>query len=110
MIKFIFLNYSGSIYEGEVMIVEVYGTLIDWFETGIKVNFGNEEIALKQIQKAIKNKSRFIPLGDGKQGLMPQEWIERFSKYFRSGDVVDGTIRVSKLNFSVIEELYEQEV
>jgi SNF2 family DNA or RNA helicase len=106
-----FNELKGNLISDQKMTVSTtVSSGIDWFETGIKVNFGNEEIALKQVQKAIKNKSRFIPLGDGKQGLMPQDWIERFSKYFRSGDIVDGKIRVSKLNFSVIEELYEQEV
>lgn len=83
---------------------------LDWFDTSIKVKFGNEDISLKQIQKALKNTSRFVTLGDGSLGLMPEEWISKFSKYFRSGDVVDGQIRTSKMNFSVVNELYEQEV
>ncbi len=83
---------------------------LDWFDTSLKVKFGNEDISLKQIQKALKNASRYIALGDGTLGLMPEEWIQKFSKYFRSGDVVDGNIRTAKTNFSVISELYESEV
>jgi hypothetical protein len=83
---------------------------IDWFDTSLKVQFGNEEISLRNIQKALKNKSRFIPLGDGTQGLLPEEWIQKFEKYFRSGDLVDGVLRTSKINFSLIDELYKEEI
>jgi SNF2 family DNA or RNA helicase len=83
---------------------------LDWFDTSLKVKFGNEDISLKQIQKALKNASRYIALGDGSLGLMPEEWIQKFSKYFRAGDVVEGNIRTAKTNFSAISELYESEV
>lgn len=83
---------------------------LDWFETSMKVKFGNEDVSLKQVQRALKNSSRFITLDDGSQGLMPEEWIEKFSKYFRSGEIIDGNIRTSKMNFSAIDDLYEQEV
>lgn len=83
---------------------------IDWFDTSLNIKFGNEDVNLKQVQKALKNQSRFIQLGDGTQGVLPEEWIDKFSRFFRSGEIVDGNIRTSKINFSVIDELYEKEV
>jgi SNF2 family DNA or RNA helicase len=83
---------------------------LDWFDTSIKIKFGKEEISLKQVQKALKNATKFIPLGDGTMGLMPEEWIEKFAKYFRSAELVDGNLRTSKINFSAIDHLYEHEV
>lgn len=83
---------------------------VDWFETSAKIKFGDEEVSLKQVQKAIKNASRFIQLDDGTQGMMPEEWIEKFSRYFRSGEVQGETIRTAKINFSVIDDLYEKEM
>lgn len=83
---------------------------IDWFDTSLNIKFGNEDVNLRQVQKALKNQSRFIQLGDGTQGVLPEEWIEKFSRFFRSGEIVDGKIRTSKINFSVIDELYEREV
>ena len=83
---------------------------LDWFDTSLKVQFDGEEISLRQIQKAVKNASRYIPLGDGTMGLMPEEWMQKFANYFRTGDVVDGMIRTSKINFSLIDELYQDEV
>jgi hypothetical protein len=83
---------------------------IDWFDTSIQVKFGNEDISLRNIQKAIKNKSRFINLGDGSLGLLPEEWIQKFEHYFRAGDLVGESIRTSKINFSLIDDLYKEEI
>jgi SNF2 family DNA or RNA helicase len=105
-----FNKIKTNLSTSKMKVSVVVNSGLDWFDTSIKVKFGNEDISLKQIQKALKNTSRFITLGDGTLGLMPEEWIQKFSKYFRSGDVVDGQIRTSKINFSVVDELYDKEV
>jgi len=83
---------------------------IDWFDTAVKVSFGNQEVRLRDIQRSIHNESRFVKLGDGKLGMMPQEWIDKFSKFFRTGEVHDNQIRTAKAHFSVIDDLFESEV
>ena len=83
---------------------------LDWFDTSLKVKFGDQDVSLKQLQKSVKNRSKFIELGDGTIGLLPEEWIEKFSKYFRSGEVGKDSIRTHKMNFSEVSELYEEEV
>lgn len=65
---------------------------------------------LRDIQRSIHNESRFVKLGDGKLGMMPQEWIDKFSKFFRTGEVHDNQIRTAKAHFSVIDDLFESEV
>ena len=83
---------------------------IDWFDTAARVQFGNQDVTLKQIQKSINNKSRFVKLGDGTMGLMPEEWIAQFSRYFRSGEIIEDRIRIPKSQYALIEELYKEEV
>ncbi len=83
---------------------------IDWFDVKVNVSFGKQEAGLKEIQKAILNKTRFVQLGDGTQGILPDEWIEKFGHYFRSGEIKDDSIRTHKSNFQVIDELFEREV
>jgi SNF2 family DNA or RNA helicase len=83
---------------------------LDWFDTSLKVKFGDQEVSLKQLQKSVKNRSKFIELGDGTLGLLPEEWIEKFSRYFRSGEIGKDSIRTHKMNFSEVSELYEEEV
>lgn len=83
---------------------------IDWFEVKANVKFGNQEVSLKDIQKSVLNKSRYIQLGDGSLGIMPQEWINHFGQFFRSGSLKGDTIRLHHTNFQLIDELFEQEV
>ena len=83
---------------------------IDWFDTSIELSFGNQIVPLKQLQKAVKNKTKFITLSDGTIGILPQEWVEKFSKYLRAGEVVKDHIRTSKINFTYIDEVYDKEV
>jgi|TARA_R110000737_G_scaffold342281_1_gene366979 SNF2 family DNA or RNA helicase len=82
---------------------------LDWFETSAKIKFNDQTATLQQVQKAIRNKTNYVKLGDGTHGLLPEEWIEKFSKYFRSGDMVEGKIRISKINYSLINDLFEDE-
>ena len=82
---------------------------LDWFETGVELTYGKEKISLKYLHQSIRNKSKFVQLGDGTLGILPDEWIDRFTKYFHSGEVVEETIRTPKVNFSGVEELYEAE-
>src|SRR5690606_14247571 len=61
-------------------------------------------------QKSIANKHRYVELGDGTKGVLPQEWIDKFSHYFRAGEIKDDSIRAHKSNFQLIDQLFEQEV
>lgn len=83
---------------------------IDWFNTTVKVNYGKQTAKLKQLYKAIRNKSKFVQLDDGTQGILPEEWIRKFSDYFESGEIVGEEIHTPKTSFPDIERMYEREV
>jgi len=83
---------------------------IDWFDTTAKVSFGSQEVRLRDIRKSITNKSKYVKLGDGTMGLLPDEWLRKFAHYFRTGELVDENIRTPKSNYAIIDELYEDEV
>lgn len=83
---------------------------LDWFDTSLKVHFGDQNVSLKQLQKSIKNNHKYVELSDGTLGLLPEEWIQKFSAYFRTGEVVKDSIRTPKMSFSEISELYDEEM
>ncbi|GAB3923287.1 DEAD/DEAH box helicase [Larkinella terrae] len=82
---------------------------LNWFETSLGVSFGKQQVSLKHLRKAVKNQSRFVTLDDGTLGVLPTEWLERFSYFFEAGDLVDEKIRTPKGSFSRIRELYDDE-
>ena len=84
---------------------------INWFNSDINVRYGRKKAALKQVYKAVRNKSKYVQLDDGTLGILPADWIEKFTKYFNSGEIVDDSIlRTPKTNYTTIEELYDDEV
>ena len=84
---------------------------INWFNTVINVRFGKKKAALKNVYRAIRNKSKFVRLDDGTQGILPTEWMEKFTNYFNSGEIADDDIiRTPKSNFSAIERFYEDKL
>jgi superfamily II DNA or RNA helicase len=80
---------------------------LDWFETSLDVRFGKQKVSLKYLHKSLRNKSKFVQLGDGTFGLLPEEWMKKFAAYFQSGEIVEEVIRTPKMNFASISELYE---
>jgi len=82
---------------------------INWFDTKIALQFGQQKVKLKHLQKAVRNKNKFIPLDDGTMGILPQEWLEKFTQYFQLGEVKEETLRTPKVNFFDIAHTYDEE-
>lgn len=80
---------------------------LDWFDTEISVDFNGEYAKLADIQKALSAKQNYIPLGNGTYGLLPEEWLQKFSLLFKMADSNSRSLRVSKYNFTVIDELHD---
>ncbi|QQS31076.1 MAG: DEAD/DEAH box helicase [Sphingobacteriales bacterium] len=81
---------------------------IDWFDIHAEIQFGELSVSLKEVQKSIIRKENFVKLSDGTLGILPEEWIKRYAAIFKMGDVKGkNEIKISKLHFSVIDELYQ---
>ncbi|GGI24284.1 DEAD/DEAH box helicase [Pedobacter mendelii] len=91
--------------KAEINIEVLSGT--DWFETKVEVKFGKQKVALKHLHKSIRNKSKFVTLDDGTQGILPEEWINRFTDYFSAGEIVDDNLLTHKIKYASINDLYE---
>ncbi|MDN5284525.1 MAG: helicase [Mucilaginibacter sp.] len=84
---------------------------INWFNTKVKARFGKQKVNMKSLYKAIRNKNKFVQLDDGTMGILPAEWIAKFTDYFTAAEVLDDdTLRTPKINYASIEELYEEEM
>ncbi|MES2652010.1 MAG: SNF2-related protein [Bacteroidota bacterium] len=101
-------NNTLSAYAAEIAIHVNSG--IDWFETAIKVKFNKETVSLKHLHKSIRNKSKFVQLGDGTIGILPDEWLQKFEGYFSAGEVVGDMLHTPNINYATVEELYEEEL
>ncbi|HEY9220609.1 MAG TPA: DEAD/DEAH box helicase [Lutibacter sp.] len=81
---------------------------IDWFDMEIDISFGNQKVNLKELQKAFLKKSNFVSLDDGSLGILPENWMRKFSTYFKTGEVKKNSIQISNYQFGIIDELYNE--
>jgi len=83
---------------------------IDWFNAKLSVRFGGKEASLKQVHRALRNKTKFIQLDDGTQGILPDEWIKKIDRYFQIGDMEGELLKIPKVSFSEVSDWFEKEV
>lgn len=84
-------------------------TGINWFNANVQVKFGKKKASLKQVYKSIRNQNKYVQLDDGTKGILPADWIAKFTDYFNNAEIIDeSTIQINKINFTAIEQLYEE--
>jgi hypothetical protein len=79
----------------------------DWFDARVDIVFGEQKVTIADVKKAIANRQQFVPLNDGTLGILPEEWIKKYSLLFRVGEGRQNQMRLSKYHVSVIDELYD---
>ena len=83
------------------------GSGIDWFDADVEVTFGDQAVSISEIKRALGNRQQYVNLDDGTLGILPEEWIRKYSLLFRVGDGSKDRLRLSKYHLSVIDELYD---
>lgn len=83
------------------------GSGIDWFDLEIEISWGDMKVSLKDVRKAILNKQQAVLLDDGSLGMIPEEWLQQFGAVLKVGEEENGTLRVSKKQLGVLDEISE---
>lgn len=81
---------------------------IDWFDLQIEVHYGDQTVGLAELKKAILAKQEYILLKDGTLGILPEEWIKKYSPLLRMGQIKDDNLKISKLHYTLLDDLYNQ--
>jgi non-specific serine/threonine protein kinase len=79
----------------------------DWFDARIDIVFGDQQVSVAEVKRALANKQQFVQLGDGTLGILPEEWLKKYSLLFRVGEGKTNQLKLSRYHMSVIDELYE---
>ena len=79
----------------------------DWFDAKVDIIFGDQHVTVAEVKRALANKQQFVQLGDGTLGILPEEWIKKYSLLFRVGEGKTNQLKLSRYHMSVIDELYE---
>ncbi|HEX2629274.1 MAG TPA: SNF2-related protein, partial [Chitinophagaceae bacterium] len=80
----------------------------DWFDAKVDIVFGDQKVTVAEVKRALANKQQFVQLNDGTLGILPEEWIKKYSLLFRVGEGKSNSLKLSRYHLSVVDELYEQ--
>jgi superfamily II DNA or RNA helicase len=81
---------------------------LDWFDAKVELSFGEQRIGVAEIKRALANKQSFVQLSDGTLGILPDEWLNKYSLLFKVGEGKENRLRLSSFHMSVIDDLYEK--
>jgi len=79
----------------------------DWFDARVDILFGDQQVTVAEVKRALANKQQFVQLNDGTLGILPEEWIKKYSLLFRVGEGKTNSLKLSRYHLSVVDELYE---
>lgn len=81
---------------------------IDWFDMQVEITFGDQKVSLADAKKALLKKQNYVQLKDGSLGMLPDEWISKLEPLLKFGRVDGDQIHLSKIHFSLIDELVSE--
>ncbi|MCC7191322.1 MAG: SWIM zinc finger family protein [Phycisphaeraceae bacterium] len=82
---------------------------VDWFEMHGSVKFdtanGEQIVGLPEVLAAMRSGKKMITLGDGSEGLLPEEWLEQQGLLAAIGKVEGDHIRFKKTQAALLDTL-----
>ncbi len=66
---------------------------VDWFDLDGEADFEGQSVPLPRILEAIRKGARYITLGDGTLGVLPEEWTKTFAPIARLGTAEGASVR-----------------
>ncbi|MGI4789301.1 MAG: SNF2-related protein [Janthinobacterium lividum] len=78
---------------------------IDWFDVQAVVQFGDTQITLKEVRKAVRKRERFVKLADGSIGEIPPEWLEKYRYLFSMSQDTDDGLRLAGAQITLLDQL-----
>ena len=78
----------------------------DWFDAKVNIVFGDQQVTVADVKKALANKQPYIQLADGSLGVLPEEWLKKYALLFRVGEGKTDTLKLSRYHLGVVDELY----
>lgn len=82
-------------------------TGIDWFDCQMLVDFDGIALSLKELRKALLQRSQFVQLSDGSTGVIPEEWQQQLAHLLHLGETSESSVKVSRHHVTLIDMLFE---
>ncbi|TWT44175.1 ATP-dependent helicase HepA [Phycisphaerae bacterium RAS1] len=88
---------------GRISVLVTSG--IDWFGVSGEVEFDGQTATLPEILTAARKGERFVRLGDGSLGMLPDEWLSRHGAMLELGRADAGELRFERSQVALLDAL-----
>lgn len=89
----------------------ISGSGIDWLELQANLTFENGlRLETPQLLRALQKKTKAVRLDDGTYGILPQEWLERFTALVEIGQTDDRGVRLRQEQCALVEALLQEQL
>jgi superfamily II DNA or RNA helicase len=97
---------EGKLYRNPASSSLSVSSGIDWFELHGSLSFGEDlEVKLPQLLTALRRGQKVIALGDGSFGVLPEEWLQRYSLLASFGETEEDHLRFQRTQTGVLDAL-----
>ena len=101
-------DFSKKYFIGKVMESVKLGIEKDWFDINIITKFGEFEIPFISLRQHIINRNKEFVLPDGRIGIIPDAWFERFRDIALHGNTSKDSTKLEKYHLALIEPLLNE--
>ncbi len=99
-------NLRVNTHKAETLVQVTSG--IDWFDATVQLTFGDQSVSIMDVKKALGQKQNFVRLGDGSIGMLPDDWLKKYSLLLKVGETKGNKVRLKKYHFSVLDDLLSE--
>lgn len=82
---------------------------IDWFDLKTFIEYGDQQVSLHDLRKALKRGEHYIKLADGSIGQVPAEWLEKYKHLWGLAEETEDGFRVSDVHLPLLDSLLEED-
>ena len=76
---------------------------IDWFELHGSVSYGDSQVKLPDLLKALDKGETLVRLEDGSYGILPEEFLARYGSLLRFGKTNEDHVRFSRAQTGLLD-------
>lgn len=110
------LTKEGWIVESEGVRIRQPGSFnlnvtsgVDWFELEGQVDFEGVTASLPELLRALRGREKYIRLDDGSQGMLPEEWLERYGHLAEMAEADGDSLRFAPSQALLLDALLAEQ-
>lgn len=100
-----YVEADGKVYRALVGFDVKVKSGIDWFEVHGDADFGEQQVGMPMLLKAVKQGENTVTLDDGSVGMLPNDWLNRYAVMADIGDAMEDHIKFKPSQVGLLDAL-----